>query len=176
MLQRIFSRQLGACLLALGWFVLSAEASDPKAYPRTGSKLELRVRTIDGRIADLSEWRGKVVLLDFWASWCGPCQKNIPLLKSLYQQHQSEGFEILGISQDTSREALVQYLQAQSIPWHQYLDGSDMGLSLSGAFHVDSVPTLWLIDREGVLKDKQAEKKLQRKVERLLKRKVATPE
>lgn len=97
----------------------------------------------------LSEFKGKVVLIDFWASWCGPCKKEIPHMKSLYNKYQPKGFEIFAVSLDKTAAAWKGYIERESLPWIHVSDlkaWSSIGAKLYG---VSSIPHLVLIDKEG---------------------------
>lgn len=94
----------------------------------------------------LSSLKGKYVMLDFWASWCGPCKVSFPHMKEVYQKYRGDQFEILGISIDKDKAAWLKELRNQQLPWLQVLDTK--GISTSG-FAVTGVPTAYLISPEG---------------------------
>jgi thiol-disulfide isomerase/thioredoxin len=104
---------------------------------------------IDGRKVDLKELRGKVVLIDFWATWCGPCVEAIPELKQLYAREHGHGLEVIGISLDSAREKLEASVKENALPWPQHFDGKGWKNEISDRFGVRSIPDLWLIDRAG---------------------------
>ena len=81
------------------------------------------MRDVSGRSQSPELYRGKVLLLDFWATWCGPCLEEMPNLRRLYAKHHDQGFAIVGISLDSDREALKQFLQQEGITWPQICDG-----------------------------------------------------
>jgi thiol-disulfide isomerase/thioredoxin len=99
-----------------------------------------------------SSFRGKYVLIDFWASWCGPCKASFPYVKELYQQYRSDKFEILGISIDQHKTAWLNELEKQQLPWPQLLDTKNVSVN---SFAVTAVPTAYLISPEGKIIMKQ---------------------
>ncbi|MBN2505383.1 MAG: TlpA family protein disulfide reductase [Verrucomicrobia bacterium] len=135
---------------------------------RWGKPLEIAYTAVDGREVDLRKLRGKVVLVDFWATWCLPCVAALPELKGTYARLQPRGFEILGISLDRDRRALERLVKAEQIPWPQCFDAATLEKSFGQEFGITSIPTVWLVDKKGVLRDLNARVDLAAKVERLL--------
>lgn len=114
---------------------------------------ELRFRTFpDGKPFVLSELRGKVVLIDFWATWCGPCMNELPFLLDLYAAHANRGFEIVGLSLDTSERDLRAVLADRSVQWPVAYEGKSWDNSLAQLYRVYQIPTSYLLDREGVIR------------------------
>lgn len=109
----------------------------------------IRETALDGTAVDLAAYRGKVVLLEFWATWCGPCVRKIPELKSLYQEWHDQGLEIVGISLDEDREALTSFVAKNGLAWPQLYTGKRKDNELARQFGVSGVPSLWLIDQQG---------------------------
>ncbi len=107
---------------------------------------------VDGKNIALSSFKGKYVILDFWASWCGPCRKSIPKLKELYAQYKNKGLEIMSVSIDTDNAAWRKAMDDESMPWTQVLSpNKDKTLK---DFSIQGVPTLFLIDRDGLIVEK----------------------
>ncbi|RLE28865.1 hypothetical protein DRJ54_05740 [Candidatus Acetothermia bacterium] len=100
----------------------------------------------------LSDFRGKVVLLDFWATWCGPCMAELPNVLSMYQELHDQGFEIIGISLDTSESELRSVLQERGIAWPQYYDGKGWDNEIAGMYRVFGIPATFLLDRKGIIR------------------------
>jgi peroxiredoxin len=105
---------------------------------------------IQGRAIRSDALRGKYVLLDFWATWCGPCIAELPRLQAAYRSYHDAGFEILGVSLDESKEAVVDFVKARKIPWPQVHGASGAG-DLVQAFGVSTIPATYLIDPEGTI-------------------------
>lgn len=105
-----------------------------------------------GKPVDIHSFKGKYLLVDFWASWCGPCRKAIPAIKELYSKYNAKGFEVLSVSIDTDVAAWTKAMNDENMPWAQVLSpNKEKTLS---EFMIVGVPTLYLINREGVIVEK----------------------
>ncbi len=103
----------------------------------------------EGKPLTLDAYKGKVVLLDFWATWCGPCVAELPNVLAAYQKYHGKGFEIIGISLDKDRAALSAFLKENKVTWQQYFDGQGWQNKLAQQHGVMSIPTTYLLDGEG---------------------------
>jgi peroxiredoxin len=133
-----------------------------------GKPFALSFTAVDGRTVDTAAWRGKVVLVDFWATWCGPCVAELPKVREIYDRFHQRGFEIVGISLDDSKTALEKFQAKHHLPWPQYFDGKGWNNDLVVKHGISLIPTVWLIDKRGVLRDMNARQDLAAKVQKLV--------
>ena len=103
----------------------------------------------DGNALSLSELRGKVVLVDFWASWCGPCRRENPNVVRVYNKYKEKGFEILGVSLDNARDRWLQAIEADGLTWHHVSDLKGWRNDAAQLYGVSSIPQTVLIDQQG---------------------------
>jgi thiol-disulfide isomerase/thioredoxin len=116
-----------------------------------GKPMEIKGTLLDGTPFDQRTLSGKVVLVDFWATWCGPCRAEIPSMKKEYEKYHDRGFEVVGISLDDDREAVEKFVQSEEIPWpilHEAA-GEGEGNALARFYGITGIPQLILIGRDG---------------------------
>ena len=112
---------------------------------------DFTAKTIDGQTVKLSELKGKVVLLDFWATWCAPCLAELPAMIELNRKHADKDFVMIGISADHDEETLVEFVKSKELKWKQIYDGEAKEGTPRFVYGVNSFPTLILIDRDGMI-------------------------
>lgn len=142
-------------------------SADAKYGNWLGQPVEFQFTALDGRPVDSKQLRGKVVLLDFWATWCGPCMAELPKLKAVHARLHAQGFEIVGISGDTDRTALQNVIQRHKLPWPQLFEGRSKP-SLAAQLGIRHYPSMWLLDQQGVVRFISAGANLEAKAKQLL--------
>jgi len=131
------------------WLAQRIEEAAAATRPATGPVMELKIKTLDGKTIDLKDLRGKVVLLDFWATWCAPCIEALPRTKKLYETYHAKGLELIGVSLDDSVDVVRKFVKEKQIPWPQYCDAKGGAGPVEEKFQVGAVPTLILLDKTG---------------------------
>jgi len=110
-------------------------------------------RTRENETISNTSLRGKVVLLDFWGTWCPPCRESVPMLKNLQKKYAAKPFQLVSISSDDDEDVWRTFVQAQHMNWSEYLDSSS---ELQEAFKIDSFPTYIVVDKDGVIRFRQS--------------------
>jgi thiol-disulfide isomerase/thioredoxin len=133
-----------------------------------GKPLDIRFTALDGRDVDLAKLTGKVVLVEFWSTTCGPCIGEMPKVKAAYEKLHDRGFEVVAISLDDKESALRRFLKEKELPWPQYFDGKGWENRFAVQYGIFSIPTMWLVDKRGNLRDTNARFDLERQVTSML--------
>jgi thiol-disulfide isomerase/thioredoxin len=106
-------------------------------------------KDLGGQPLSVAAFKGKVVLVDFWATWCGPCVGELPNVIAAYEKYHAKGFEVIGISLDKSRDELTAFIKEKNMKWAQYFDGLGWDNKLSSQCGIRSIPATFLLDGEG---------------------------
>ena len=138
------------CLLL---FVLLLAVHITDAQVRKGQPApDITLPDTTGHALSLQDMRGKVVLIDFWASWCKPCRMNNPNLVALREKFDGKDFEILGVSIDKSKDDWIKAIRKDGLTWKQVLDPGGWDAQSTANYGVDAIPASFLIDKTGVIR------------------------
>lgn len=108
-----------------------------------------KAETPDGKELSLYDLRGRVVLLDFWASWCGPCMAEMPNVKEIYKKYHDKGLEILGVSLDSKKELWVNAIEKNELKWHHVSTLNKFDCPIAKLFRVTGIPRMYILDKDG---------------------------
>jgi peroxiredoxin len=109
------------------------------------------MKDTEGKPLSIANYKGKVVLLDFWATWCGPCVRELPNVIKTYDTYHKQGFEIIGISLDKDQAKLASFTKDKNMTWTQYFDGLQWQNKLAVKYGVNSIPATYLLDGQGTI-------------------------
>ena len=148
-------------------------------YERIGKPFELAFEeATSGEPVDMSQLRGKVVVIDFWATWCGPCIAEMPHMKKLYAAYKDKGVEFIGVSLDAPRNEenpardglnlLRNWVKDNHVTWPQYYQGNGWQSEFSSGWKINSIPAIFIIDQQGRLHTPNARGRLDTLIPQLL--------
>lgn len=144
---------LVVCLISAMFVVLSCERRK-QTVVKAGQSLDFTLSDLQGNKVTLSALKGKVVLLEFWATWCPPCRDSVPEMNGLYEKFKNRDFELLAVALDRGGDAastVGSFVKETGIEYHVLLDDD----KASAAFGVTNIPTIFIIDKQGKLVKKQ---------------------
>jgi thiol-disulfide isomerase/thioredoxin len=123
--------------------------SELRMLPPGSTAPPIELKTPEGRPVTLDDFKGKVLLVDFWASWCAPCRRANPDLKRLYDKHRADAFAVLGVSLDDNPEAWKQAIRQDALPWTQVSELKKWDSKCVKDYHIEAIPFSVLLDRDG---------------------------
>jgi peroxiredoxin len=159
-------------LVTLAALMLASAAPLARALEVGTTPPEINLTALDGKKVSLAALRGKVVIVDFWASWCAPCKEEMPVLQSLYKRFGSKGLVVIGVSVDNDREKAKTFIDGLKVSFPIVHDADK---SVAGRFKPPRMPTSYVIDKAGKIRfvhagfRKEDAKKLEEEITKLLK-------
>ena len=154
---------IAVCLLAAVPFESLSAAGRPPAKTETFQKASsFRLRNLEGKEVRLEDYAGKVILIDFWASWCPPCQYEVPGLIKVYNQYRERGFVILGIASGDEPSAVRDFVKKRGVPYPILFGDRTVFEAYKGVYFL---PTAFLIDRKGYIRERLVGPKDQKTLE-----------
>lgn len=152
-----------------------AQIKESQAAEATRAGLVNKPLVLAGPLRDGSQFttadlKGKVILVDFWASWCGPCKAELPRVKKMYAEYHEQGLEVIGVSCDYKADDLAKFLQANpDMPWTQMFDSTHTGWNqLAKDNGIVGIPTMFLIDKNGICRSVTAREDFEKEIPKLL--------
>lgn len=135
--------------IVLGFFFLFAIAIANAQITIGEQAPEISLPDVKGNTVTLSSFKGKIVLIDFWASWCGPCRASNPKIVKLYNKYKASGFEVFGVSFDEKTTAWKRAIRTDRINYSQVIDTKIWEGDVAYKYGIEAIPTTFLLDKEG---------------------------
>lgn len=154
--------------ILLAGLVFTMACTEVQAQPKVGEQApDIAIADAQGKTIKLSSLKGKVVLIDFWASWCGPCRESMPGLRNVYAAYKKKGFEIYGISLDKKKGDWTKAVAADKTTWIHVNEPGGWETPTARAWNIEQLPSSFLLDKQGKiiavdLKEKQLQDALQK--------------
>jgi thiol-disulfide isomerase/thioredoxin len=145
--QRFSRRCVRALFSGLAGFVLVVSAASALAPGDTPPTIDMSDRA--GRKVDLEELLGKVILIDFWASWCGPCRREMPILQALHEKYGADGLVIVGVNIDSSKKKMNKFLERVPVSFRIVHDPK---LAIASRYEPPTMPSSYFISRDGKIR------------------------
>jgi thiol-disulfide isomerase/thioredoxin len=145
-----------------------AETEMQKELDRVGNPFTLQFTAMDGREVDLAKMPGKVVLVDFWATWSEESIQMLPDIQQTYTNLHAKGFEIVGVNLDEDKESLTNAMADLKLVWPEYFDGKKLESKFAIQYGIKDLPVAWLVDKKGVLRYINGGFDMKKKIESLL--------
>lgn len=146
--------------------------ADDKVHSFNGKPMVLSGKLVDGSDFTTADWKGKVVLVDFWATWCGPCRVELPRVQKVYADYHDKGLEVIGVSNDYKTKNLVDGVAQLKLPWPQFFDpaaGAKNAWNPITVEHgINGIPVMFLIDKKGVCRTVTARDNFEQLIPQLL--------
>ena len=145
------TRSVTFLLLLLGLMAASAVAAETEALPSSAPAFAATFKTLEGKPITLAEWKGKIVVLNFWATWCPPCRTEIPLLDAAQKKYASRGVVFVGAAVEDSVDSVRDFAKASGVSYPLLMAGSDDGIALLQVLgnKIAGMPFTMVIDRQG---------------------------
>jgi len=143
-MQSVTAKIFRRCALAAVVVAASAFAADTG-----GPAPAFTLTTLEGQPGTLSQYKGQVVMVNFWATWCGPCQQEMPLLDQMYKKYKPAGFTLIGVNVDKEAPPVKELMARKPVSFPVLLDPANQ---VSKAYHVDEMPSSVIIDRKGEIR------------------------
>ena len=142
-------------LLLVSGLVMAGCASSAPSASAEGTEVgklapDFQLPGLDGQMVSLSDFRGKVVLLNFWATWCGPCRAEMPFLQQVHEERSGEGLVILAVNIGESQSEVEEFMESLNLSFLTVLDTSQ---KVARQYNIRGIPTTFFIDKDGVIQD-----------------------